>query len=73
MKEPNRTDSVPYLTVDEVATRYRKSVATVRYWRHTGYGPKGVKVGTTVLYSATEIERFDRELAAQAAEPQPVA
>jgi hypothetical protein len=64
---------IEYLTTEEVAARYRKPVATIRYWRHTGYGPKGVKVGTTVLYPRAEIDRFDRELAEQAADPQPAA
>jgi hypothetical protein len=59
-------DQLPeYLTIEEVAERYRRPVATVRYWRHTGYGPKGAKVGTGVLYARAEIERFDRELAQQ--------
>ena len=57
-------DQLPdYLTLPEVAERYRASEGTVRYWRHTGYGPKGVKLGTRVLYPRAEIERFDRELA----------
>lgn len=61
------SDQLPdYLTVPEVAERYRTSDATVRYWRHIGYGPKGVKLGTRVLFPRTEIERFDRELAAKA-------
>lgn len=56
-----------YLTLTEVAEHYRTTEATVRYWRHTGVGPKGVKLGTRVLYPRAEIERFDRLLAAQAA------
>jgi hypothetical protein len=56
-----------YLTIEEVAERYRRTVPTVRYWRHTGYGPKGVKVGTVVLYPRASIEAFDRELADGAA------
>ncbi|WP_433464363.1 helix-turn-helix transcriptional regulator [Spirillospora sp. CA-128828] len=51
-----------FLTVPEVAERYRTNENTVRYWRHTGYGPKGVKVGARVLYPRAEIERFDREI-----------
>ena len=53
-----------YLTIEEVAERYRRTVPTIRYWRHTGYGPQGVKVGTVVLYPRASIEAFDRELAA---------
>lgn len=54
-----------YLTTAEVAERYRTKDATVRYWRMTDYGPRGVKVGRRVLYPLAEIERFDAELAAQ--------
>jgi hypothetical protein len=38
----------------------------VRYWRHIGYGPKGVKVGRRVLYSEAELTRFEQRLAEQA-------
>jgi predicted DNA-binding transcriptional regulator AlpA len=55
-----------YLTLPEVAERYRTTEATVRYWRHIGYGPRGAKLGTRVVYPRAEIERFDRELADQA-------
>jgi predicted DNA-binding transcriptional regulator AlpA len=55
-----------YLTLPEVAEHYRTTEGTVRYWRHCGYGPKGVKLGTRVLYPRAEIDRFDREVAAQA-------
>lgn len=54
-------------TLPEVADRYRTSPATVRYWRHIGYGPKGVRVGARVLYPRSEIEAFDREQAERAA------
>lgn len=60
------SDLPEFLTMAEVVERYRTKEATVRYWRHTGYGPKGVKVGARVLYPRTEIERFDRELLDQA-------
>jgi hypothetical protein len=54
--------SQEYLTLREIAERYRTTEAVVRYWRHTGYGPKGVKVGARVLYPIAEVQRFDREL-----------
>lgn len=56
-----------YLTTEDVAARYRTAPSTIRYWRHIGYGPKGIKVGRRVLYSPTEIDRFERELADQPA------
>jgi len=66
--------AVAYFTIDEVAERYRITTATARYWRHTGYGPRGKKVGNRVLYPIAEIERFDREIAeAAATEPNPAA
>ena len=55
-----------WLTLPEMVEHYRTNEGTARYWRLTGYGPKGVKVGTRVLYPRAEIERFDRELRAQA-------
>jgi hypothetical protein len=57
-----------YLTLPEVAEHYRTTPGTVRYWRHCGYGPRGVKLGTRVLYPVDEIRRFDAELAGQAAD-----
>lgn len=61
------TDQAEYLTVPEVAAHYRTTTGTVRYWRHIGYGPRGVRLGTRVLYPRAEIQRFDDHLAAQAA------
>lgn len=52
-----------YLTLPEVADHYRTTEGTVRYWRATGIGPKGVKLGTRVLYPRAEIQRFDSQLA----------
>ncbi|MFD9569677.1 helix-turn-helix transcriptional regulator [Streptomyces sp. NPDC059982] len=57
-----RENMDPYLTTAEVAERYRTAESTVRYWRHVGYGPRGVKVGRRVLYIESELARFDQEL-----------
>ncbi|MCO7221708.1 AlpA family transcriptional regulator [Klenkia sp. PcliD-1-E] len=46
------------LTTDDVAARFRTSPATVRYWRHAGVGPAGVKVGRRVLYEEAECDRW---------------
>lgn len=51
----------PYRTTAEVAARYRTSPSTVRYWRHAGLGPRGVKIGTKVLYRESELIRWERE------------
>jgi DNA-binding transcriptional MerR regulator len=58
-----RVEVGQYLTTAEVAARYRTAPGTVRYWRHIGYGPKGVKVGRRVLYAESEVRRFDEQLA----------
>lgn len=55
--------SARYLTTAEVAVRYRTAQSTVRFWRHSGYGPKGFKVGRRFLYAEAELERFEQELA----------
>ncbi len=51
-----------YLTTSDLAELFRTSPETVRYWRHTGYGPKGRKVGRRVLYERSEVEAFWNEL-----------
>ena len=56
---PAQETHADYRTTDEVAARYRTAPSTVRYWRHVGYGPKGVRVGRRVLYSTTELAKFD--------------
>jgi excisionase family DNA binding protein len=50
-----------YLKTAEVAELLRTSDETVRYWRHIGYGPRGVKIGRRVLYDAAEVERWIAE------------
>ena len=45
-------------TPGEVADRFRTSPATVRYWRHIGIGPAGVKAGRRVLYDEAECDRW---------------
>ena len=60
-------DQLPdYFTIPEIADRYRTTEATVRYWRHVGYGPEGVKLGARVLYPREQVEAFDRQLREQA-------
>lgn len=55
----------PYLTIGEVATRYRVEVSTVRHWRVIGVGPRGVHAHGgkgKLIYPAAEIRRYDNEL-----------
>jgi excisionase family DNA binding protein len=47
-----------YLTTEEVAEIARTSAGTVRYWRHIGKGPQGVRRGRRVLYPESAVERW---------------
>jgi hypothetical protein len=51
-----------YLTTAEVAEHYRTVPSVIRYWRHSGTGPKGVLVGKRVLYPRAEVDKYDRQL-----------
>jgi hypothetical protein len=46
------------LTPAEVAERVRRPVATVRFWRATGTGPRSAKVGGRVLYKAADVDAW---------------
>lgn len=65
MSELLRPGASRYLTTNDVAARYRTAPSTIRYWRHIGYGPKGIKVGRRVLYSLDSCEEFERQQAAE--------
>jgi len=47
-----------FITTVELADLLRTSPETVRYWRYTGYGPPGIKVGRRVLYAASDIQAW---------------
>jgi hypothetical protein len=57
-----------YLTTAEVAARFRRPEATVRWWRYIGYGPESVKVGKSALYPVEAVEAFEAQVRAEAAE-----
>lgn len=52
------------LTIAEVADSVRVPLATLRYWRYLGTGPRSFRVGRRVVYRRAEIENW---LAAQEA------
>lgn len=54
------------LTMDEVAQLLRTNRQTMRYWRATGKGPKGIRVGKRVLYREADIQAFISAAAAEA-------
>lgn len=51
-KSFNRPDDTEdtMLTLDEAAALVRAPVATLRYWRHMGTGPRSFRVGRAVRY-----------------------
>jgi len=50
---PGRDDEL--LTIGEVADIVRVPIATLRYWRHLGTGPRSFRVGRGVRYWRNEV------------------
>jgi DNA-binding transcriptional MerR regulator len=50
------------LTIDEAAARLRTPVKTLRLWKRIGKGPQPRKLGTRLVYRASEIDAFVAEL-----------
>lgn len=49
------------LTMDEAAEIVRVPVATLRYWRYLGKGPRGFRVGRSVRFWRSEVTRWLEE------------
>jgi hypothetical protein len=47
--------TVPLVTTEEVAERFRKRPSTVRYWGHPGIGAAGIRIGRRVLRRAPQL------------------
>ena len=45
-------------TIIEAADRLRTPVATLRYWRHLGTGPRSFRLGRRVLYRANDLHEW---------------
>jgi hypothetical protein len=52
-----------WLTSRDLAERYQVPLSTVRYWRLTGTGPRGVLFRSHVRYDPAEVRRWEREMA----------
>ena len=46
------------LTMQEVADVVRVPVATLRYWRHLGTGPRSFRLGRRVLYRSDDLRSW---------------
>lgn len=44
------------LTITEAAELLRAPVATLRYWRHLGTGPRSFRLGRRVLYRRDDLQ-----------------
>ena len=58
------------LTILEAAQLLRAPVATLRYWRHLGTGPRSFRLGRRVLYRYDDLRSWIDAQHAQAA-PEP--
>ncbi len=46
------------LTITEAAELLRAPVATLRYWRHHGTGPRSFRLGRRVLYRSENLRTW---------------
>jgi len=46
------------LTISETADLVRAPVATLRYWRHRGTGPRSFRLGRRVLYRRDDVDAW---------------
>jgi excisionase family DNA binding protein len=46
------------LTIAEAAQLLRAPVATLRYWRHLGTGPRSFRLGRRVLYRRDDLHTW---------------
>ncbi len=49
------------LTITEAAELLRAPVATLRYWRHLGTGPRSFRLGRRVLYRRDDLQVWVEE------------
>ena len=54
------------LTITEAADLLRAPVATLRYWRHLGTGPRSFRLGRRVLYRTDDSHAWIAQQHAQA-------
>ena len=59
LETPHAGDEL--LSMQEVADIVRVPLATLRYWRHLGTGPRSFRIGRSVRYWHTEVFRWLEE------------
>ncbi len=62
------------LTITEAAELLRAPVATLRYWRHLGTGPRSFRLGRRVVYRRDDLQAWvDAQLTEAASLERPLA
>ena len=51
-------DNDRLLTITEAAEMLRVPVATLRWWRHKGIGPRSFKMGRHVVYQRSDLDAW---------------
>ena len=46
------------LTISEVAAIVRAPIATLRYWRHLGTGPRSFRLGRRIVYRVADLRAW---------------
>ena len=55
---PDLDHTAGLLTIAEAAQLLRAPVATLRYWRHLGTGPRSFRLGRRVLYRRDDLRAW---------------
>ena len=55
---PGPDHTAELLTITEAAQLLRAPVATLRYWRHLGTGPRSFRLGRRVLYRRHDLHAW---------------
>ena len=67
MLNRNTSRDPELLTITEAAELLRAPVATLRYWRHLGAGPRSFRLGRRVLYRREDLQAWIAQQRAEAA------
>lgn len=57
------------LSIEEAAALLRTPVATLRYWRHMGTGPRSFRVGRAVRYWHSDVRGWLHEQTIHSSSP----
>jgi DNA-binding transcriptional MerR regulator len=58
MSDQSASREPDLLTITEAAELLRAPVATLRYWRHLGTGPRSFRLGRRVLYRSDDLRSW---------------